>query len=119
MVITLAIASLLAQVIGFVVTGFMIYDLAGLPAVFYPDGNWAVSDLLPHALETVVSYWTALLLSVAGAATAAFLMISARYRAGWFLGVCRVVGWLWMPFLPIGPALGFMLLRARLIALRD
>ncbi len=119
MVVAFGIAALLAQVISFGVFGFLISDLIGLPAVFFPDGGWTAGQLFPHIFETVVSYWTVFLLGAIGATAAALLMISGRLRGGWFLSLCRIVGWLWMPLLPIGPVLGVFLLRARVYALRS
>ncbi len=114
-----ALLSLFAQMIGLLGIGFLIWDLLVLPRVFYPDGDWSVAGLLPYALETVIGYWPILLLCAIGVSMAALLMVSARFRARWFLTSCRILGWLWMPFLPVGPVFGAMLLFARAHAVRS
>lgn len=119
MAVALGIAALLAQAMSFGTLAFMISDLIGLPAIFFPDGGWTTGELFPHVIETVVSYWAAFVPGAIGATAAALLMISGRLRSAWFLGLCRVAGWLWLPLLPIGPLLGLMLLRARAHALRS
>ncbi len=117
MVVALAIASLLAQVVGLVGVGFMVHDLIGLPEILFPHGDWAAADLLPHIVDTVLSYWPLFTVAALGAVTAAWAMTRMRPRASWFLGICRLLGWLWIPLLPIGPVLGAVLLQGRRVAL--
>ena len=113
MAIALGVLALLAQLAAFVSIAYLISDLAGLPRVFFPAGDWTIALLLPHVLETTVSYWGAFLLGAAGATVAALLIFSSRLDARWFVVSCRVVGWLWIPLVPIGTVLGILLLRAR------
>ena len=117
MALALGIASLLAQLAAFAGIGYLIGDLVSLPRVFFPDGGWTVAQLLPHVFETAASYWAAFVLGAVSAAAAALIMIRGRLRARWFLSVCRALGWLWIPLLPIGTVLGILLLYARRRAL--
>ena len=118
MALVLAVISLCTQVLSFVGIGFLLADLMVLPGVFFPDGDWSFAGLSPYAIETIVGYWPVFLLAAVGAMLSALLMVTAGYRGAWFLGICRVLGWLWLPLLPIGPVLGAILLRARIFALR-
>ncbi len=117
MAIALALFSLVAQALGFLGAGFLIADLLVLPRVFFPEGGWTVAGLLPYALETTIGYWPVVVLPAIGVGIAALLLVRGIYRAGWYLLLCRIVGWLWMPLLPVGPFFGAILLRARSFAL--
>ena len=119
MALALAVFSLFAQAISFLGIGFLVADLLVLPRVFYPDGNWTIAGLLPYALETGIGYWPVFLLAAIGVAVSALLLTRGSYRATWYLHVCRILGWVWMPLLPIGPAFGAVLLRSRLHVLRS
>ena len=117
MALALALFSLFTQALGFLGAGFLIADLLVLPRVFSPEGDWTIAGLLPYVLETSIGYWPVLLPPAIGVAISALLILRGQYRAGWYLLLCRVLGWLWMPFLPFGPVFGTILLRARLKAL--
>ena len=119
MALILALLSLFAQAIGLLGIGFLRNDLLVLPRVFYPDGDWSVAGLLPYALETIVGYWPIFLVCAIGVSVAALLMVKARFRTRWYLISCRILGWLWMPLLPVGPVFGATLLLARAHAVRS
>lgn len=116
---TAAIASLLLQAIGLIGIAYLISDLLVLPGVLFADSNWTLAELFPYAIETVLGYWLAFLVPAIGATIAVALVQTGRFRAGWFLALCRIAGWIWVPILPIGPVLGFALLRSRARALRS
>ncbi len=119
MAIALAIAALAAQLIAFVTLWYLMSDLVTLPSVLFPAGEYTIGQLLPHVVETMISYWAAFVVGAAGAATAALLMLRFHFQPTWFLFACRIFGWIWMPLIPVGTAIGLGLLVACRRAVRS
>ncbi len=112
MAVIFAIAALTAQLVAFVVLWYLVSDLVTLPSVLFTAGDYTIGELLPHVIETMISYWAAFVVGAAGAMTAVLLMLRLRFRPVWFLYTCRVFGWIWMPLIPVGTAIGLATLVA-------
>lgn len=115
----LAVASVVAQVIGLLSFGFMMYDIFTLPpALTEQIGGDTVRDQ-QYVLETVLSYLAWVTAGIVGAIVAWLLILKNRYRAPWYLRTSRVIAWSWMLLFPIGTGLGVLVLRARAAAITD
>ena len=110
-------ASVAAQVVWFVGFCFLAWDLLSLPDAIFPGQDVSAEDLVPYVAETIHSYRFIVGVGIIGALAAWLLILKGRYRAPWFLSVSRVIGWLWMPLVPVGTALGVLLLSARTAAI--
>ena len=113
----LAGASIAAQIIWFVGFWFLFFDLLSLPNAVFPGQDVSAEDLIPYMVETIDSYRPFLGVGIIGAITAWLLILKGRYWAPWFLSASRVVGWLWMPLIPVGTVLGVLLLSSRSAAI--
>ncbi len=77
------------------------------------------SLLIPYIRETFVSYQPLLGVGVIGAIVSYVIYVKKIFRASWYLKGTRVVGWLWLPFVPIGTIIGIVLLGARKAAIES
>ena len=96
---------------------FLVADLVGLRYVITPEMEQDSSLLVPFIRETIVSYQPLVGIGVIGAIVTYIVYYKYEYDAPWFLTATRVLGWLWMPFIPIGTLIGIVLLGARRSAL--
>ena len=111
-----AAASLAAQAVFFVGLAFATYDVISVVRVFGPQVEDA-SMLVPYLRETLDSYQPTLASGIVGAIVGYAVLFKSGFRASWFLSGTRIVGWLWLPFVPIGTLIGIVLLGARRSAL--
>lgn len=108
--VLLAAASVVAHILCFIGAAFLLADLLVLPRVFARqiEGDWL--RLWPYAAETLVGWWPLLALGLPAAGLAVWLLWTSRYDVAWFRRTTRVIGWLWLPLVPIGPVVGAALL---------
>jgi len=106
----LAAASIFAHALFFIGAGFVLADLLVLPRVFAREieGDWI--RVWPYVAETLPGWWPVLALGLASASLAGWLLWTSRFGAAWFRTATRVIGWLWLPLLPVGPVVGAALL---------
>ncbi|MGI9225459.1 MAG: hypothetical protein ACR2QX_13330 [Woeseiaceae bacterium] len=113
----IAAASLIAQATFFVGFVFLLVDLFNLTNIITPDMEEDSSLLVPYILETIASYQPLLGIGVIGAIVSYVIYFKKILRAPWYLTGTRVVGWLWLPVVPIGTVIGIVLLGARKAAI--
>ena len=109
----LGASALIAQAAWFASSAFMVLDIASLPDTVFAGRVFTVEEITPYIRDTVASYSLGAGVGVTGALIAWLLMLKGRFDASWFLLGNRVLGWLWMPFIPVGTAVGVLLLSAR------
>ncbi len=97
----------------------MLSDIVILPEVLFPGRSATVTELAPYALDTVVSYWAFIVVGTLGALATWLLIVKGQYLASWFLTTARILGWLWIPLVPLGTVLGILILRSRSRATRE
>ena len=91
----------------------MLVDMFSLVYVMTPEMEEDTSLLIPYIRETVDSYRPALGVGVIGAVVSYIIYLKSDFRAPWYLKGTRTLGWLWLPFIPIGTLIGIVLLGAR------
>ncbi len=109
---------LAAQGLFFVGFGFLLADLASLVNIITPEMEQDSTLLTPYIAETFKSYLPLLGVGIIGAVTDFILLSKVKYWASWFLKESRVIGWLWLLFVPIGTIIGVVLLGARREAIK-
>ena len=109
----LAGLSLAAQLVFFLGLGFLVFDLASLVNIVTPEMHQDSSLLTPYIRETFESYGPTVGVGVLGAIATYVVYYKTTFRALWFLRGTRVLGWLWLPFIPVGTFIGIVLLGAR------
>lgn len=87
--------------------------------VVTPEMEQDSSLLVPYIRETFESYWPALGVGVIGAVVSCIVCLKSDFRASWYLRGTHILGWLWLPFIPIGTLIGIVLLGARKSALES
>jgi len=115
----LAVASVVAQIVGLFSFGYMMYDIFMLPATLIEQAGGDTARVQQYVLETALSYGAWIASGVIGAILTWLLILKDGYRATWFLATSRVIAWIWMPLFPIGTGLGLLVLRARAAAVTD
>jgi hypothetical protein len=108
-----AAASLVAQAVFFVGFAWMLVDMFSLVNVMTPEMERDSSLLIPYIRETADSYRPALGIGVLGAIASYIIYFKSDFRKSWYLKGTRILGWLWLPFIPIGTLIGIVLLGAR------
>jgi len=97
----------------------MIYDLLTLPQSLIEHADGDSARVQQFIIETVLSYRLWIGVGFVGAIVTWLLILKNGYRAQWYLKTSRVIAWIWMPQIPIGTALGVLVLSARAAALVD
>lgn len=97
----------------------MLLDLFSLMNVMTPEMEEDSSLLVPYIRETLDSYRPALGIGVIGAVVSYIVYLKSDFRAAWYLRGTRILGWLWLPFIPIGTLIGIVLLGARRSAIES
>jgi hypothetical protein len=115
----IAAASLVAQVVYFVGFGWMLVDMFSLVNVVTPEMEEDSRLLVPYIRETFDSYRPALGIGIIGAVVSYMIYLKSDFRASWYLNGTRILGWLWLPFIPIGTLIGAVLLGARKSAIES
>lgn len=77
------------------------------------------NSLIPFIEETFDSYRPALGIGVVGAIVSCVIYLKSEFRAPWYLRGTRILGWIWLPFLPVGTVIGIALLALRKSAIED
>jgi hypothetical protein len=108
----IAAASLIAQGVFFFGSVFLLADLFSLVNIITPKMEEDPSLLVPYIRETLVSYEPLIGIGVVGAIVTYAIYFNKACRARWFVKGTRVLGWLWLPFIPIGTVIGIVLLGA-------
>lgn len=109
----LAAVAIAAQFVAFVGFAYMLFDIVVLPDVLFPGQSATAAELTPYVLDTIVSYWAFIAVGALGALVTWLLILQGQYLARWFLTAAHILGWLWMPLLPIGTILGTAILTSR------
>ena len=113
----IAAASLIAQVVFFIGFGWMLVDMYSLVHVMTPAMEEDSSLLVPYIRETFDSYRRVLGIGIVGAVVSYLIYLKSDFRASWYLKGTRILGWLWLPLIPIGTLIGVVLLGARKAAI--
>ncbi len=114
-----AAASMVAQIIGIAAFGWLVFEFLTLPDELLEQ---VISDpdfTKRFIAETVISYRPWLLAGYAAGFVGWLLIRNAWCRDAWFLAASRVLAWIWLPLIPIGTAIGALLLSARKKALGE
>jgi len=113
MLVLSAALCILAQAIGLLAFGWMMFEFMTLPAELLEqivaDREFAKS----FVAETLESYRLWAFYGIVAAIGAWALIARGWYRASWFLASSRVLAFLWLPLVPVGTLLGLLILRAR------
>ena len=115
----IAAASLIAQAVFFAGFGWMLVDMISLLNIVTPEMEEDSSLLVPYIRETLDSYHPFLGIGVIGAIASYVIYFKSDFRASWYLKGTRILGWLWLPFIPIGTLIGIVLLGARRSAIES
>ncbi len=115
----LAGACVIAQIVGLLSIGFMVFDLATLPESLMAQAADDTALVNQYIYETVVSYGAWVGAGMVAAIVAWLLILKGNYRSAWFLTVSRVLAWSWLPLIPVGTIVGVLVLRARAVAIRE
>ncbi len=115
----IAAISVGAQVVGLACIAFMLFEFyASIDKLIeIAAGDKAVLKRL--VLETVASYGPYIGIGIIGAISTWLLILKGRYRTAWYLKTTRVLAWMWMAFIPVGTALGVLVLSARSAAIES
>ena len=87
--------------------------------VITPEIEKDSSLLLPYIRETAASYRPALGIGIIGSIVSLFVYLKTDFRAPWYLKGTQIIGWLWLPLVPVGTLIGIVLLGARKSALES
>jgi len=115
----LAGTCVIAQIVGLLSIGFMVFDLATLPESLMAQAADDTALVNQYIYETVVSYGAWVGAGMVAAIVAWLLILKGNYRSAWLLTVSRVLAWSWLPLIPVGTIVGVLVLRARAVAIRE
>lgn len=106
----LAAASVVTHALFFVGAAFLLADLLVLPVVFAGEieGDWL--RLWPYAAATLAGWWPLFAVGLVAAGLGGWLLWTSSFGDAWFRRLMRAAGWLWLPLVPLGPAIGTGLL---------
>ena len=119
MIAAVAIAVVLAQLVGLTAFGWFIFEMITLPQELLDEaaGNLGFANQLVE--ETIASYRAWWLTGVVGAMVGWLLIFKSWCRDAWFLATTRVLAWIWLLFFPVGTVIGALVLYSRAKALKE
>ena len=117
-----AVASVLAQVACFLAiavslidTGVFIKEMLDISADLIGSGDEDVLRARFSAYwdEKYISYRPYVGIGVLGGISSWIVLRYLNFRDEWFLTATKILGWLWIPLIPIGTAVGILILSGR------